>query len=68
MKHIYREKIMDKEIIKLAQEKKFSEFSDAIKSELSAKLSANDVVSNYVAEIDNAEQMKAAFANLTSEE
>lgn len=52
--------------IDAAQEKKFSEFSDAIKQELHSKLSSHEEITNYVQQIDNIRNMKNSFAEINN--
>ena len=59
---------MDKEIIKLATEKKYTDFSDAIKTELKTKLASHDVVSNYVSEIEKINNLRDAFSKINNDE
>lgn len=50
--------------IDAAKEKKFTEFSDAVKQELHAKLSSHEVITNYVQQFDNIRNLKSAFAEI----
>lgn len=50
--------------IDAAIEKRFSEFSDAVKQELHTKLSSHEVITNYVAQFGNIRNMKNAFAEI----
>lgn len=57
---------MDKETISLAVEKKFTEFSDAIKTELKHKLASHEEIQNYTKSVDNYQHIKDTFANINN--
>lgn len=59
---------MDKEIISLATDRKFTEFSDAIKNVLRDKLSSHEVVKDYATKIDDFSKMKSVFSGINSGE
>ena len=56
--------MLDNNTIDLAMSKKYTEFSDAIKSELKSKLSNNDYVKKYTSDFDKIDQMKSMFAKI----
>ena len=56
---------LDNDTINLAINKKFTDFSEKIKSELKSKLVNNEVIQKYTNEFDNIQQMKSAFAKIT---
>jgi hypothetical protein len=62
--------MIDKEVIQIAVDKKYTDFSDTVKGELHAKLAGHPDVSAYNNEYDNIQQTKAKFAeiNKTPEE
>ena len=55
---------LDKEVLDLANDKKFTEFSKAVKHELKSKLSNNDLIKTYVSDFDKLQQMKKAFEKI----
>jgi hypothetical protein len=54
--------------IQNAVDKKYTEFSDAIKAELKNKLANQEDVKQYASDYDKIQDMKAAFAKINSEE
>lgn len=58
---------LDTDIINYAVNKKYTEFSDAIKSELQNKLANNKDAKKYVSDYDKIQQMKLAFAKINGE-
>ena len=48
---------MDTEILRSVENKKFSEFSDAVKQEMRAKLANNPEVKQYVSDYDKLQKM-----------
>ena len=55
-------------VIDSAVNKKYSEFSDAIKTELKTKLANNSDIKKYVDDFDKIQQMKTLFAKINTEE
>lgn len=53
-------------VIDAAQEKRYSEFSNAIKQELHSKLNGHEDVINYVQQLDSIRSMKSAFAEINN--
>jgi len=64
--------MLDKDVLTTANDKKFSEFSKAVKQELHNKLANHKVTKQYVSDFDKIQQMKKSFAEIsksqTSEE
>lgn len=58
---------LDTDIINYAVNKKYTEFSNAIKSELQNKLANNKDAKKYVSDYDKIQQMKLAFAKINGE-
>ena len=54
-------------IIRSAEEKKFSEFSNAVKQELRNKLSNHPVSKQFASDFDKIQSMKSAFAQINVE-
>lgn len=57
---------LDVNVIKMAVDKKYSEFSDAIKSALHSKLSNHVDIQSYANEYDRIQSMKNDFSNIVS--
>lgn len=57
---------LDSGVVQLAVDKKYTDFEQAIKSELTAKLSDNAVIKKYSKEFDNIQQMKSEFSRINS--
>ena len=55
---------MNKDIIDLAVDKKYTDFSNAIKAELHNKMAAHPTSVNYANEYDNIEHMKSIFSEI----
>ena len=55
----------DTNIASLAAEKRFTDFSTAVKNELKNKLSQDSRIQNYVSEFDKIQQMKNLFAQVS---
>lgn len=58
--------MLDNTVIDAATQKKFSEFSNAIKQELHSKLNGHEDVMNYVHQLDSIRNMKDAFAEINN--
>lgn len=58
---------LDTDIINYAVNKKYTEFSNAIKTELQNKLANNKDAKKYVSDYDKIQQMKLAFAKINGE-
>lgn len=58
---------MDKNIINSAKDKKFTEFSDAVKTELKTKLAGNETVSQYTSDFEKIQQMKTMFSKINTD-
>jgi len=56
---------INKEVLDLARDKNFSEFSLAIKKELKQKLSNHKLSKQYASDYDKIQQMKQSFANIS---
>ena len=56
---------MDSNIIELAADKKFTEFEDAIRTELKNKLNNHDTIKKYNSDFDNINKMKDLFSQIT---
>lgn len=57
---------LDVNVIKMAIDKKYSEFSDAIKTALHSKLASHADVQSYSNEYDRIQTMKSDFSNIVS--
>ena len=57
---------LDVNVIKMAIDKKYSDFSDAIKTVLHSKLSSHADVQAYSNEYDRIQSMKSDFSNIVS--
>lgn len=55
-------------VIKLATDKKYTEFADAVKAELQNKLNSNEVMASYNAEIEKISNYKSAFQGINNSE
>lgn len=58
---------LDTDIINYAVNKKYTEFSNAIKTELQNKLANNKDAKKYASDYDKIQQMKLAFAKINGE-
>lgn len=58
---------LDKTVIKSAVDKKYTEFSTAIKTELQNKLSAHPNSVAYATEYDNIQTVKQKFAEINGQ-
>ena len=58
---------LDTEVLKSAQDKKFTEFEKAVKQELSNKLSNHKVTKQYVSDFDKIQQMKDSFEKIRTD-
>lgn len=58
---------MDTNILRNAEDKKFSDFSDAVKQELKTKLANNPKTVAYSNDYDKIQQMKSVFAKINSD-
>lgn len=59
---------LDTNVINLAINGKYTDFSNAVKAELHSKLSQNDSAKSYANEYDKIQQMKVIFAKINSTE
>lgn len=57
---------LDKNVIDMAVDKKFSDFSSAIKTVLHSKLAGTPEIQTYTADFDNIQQMKTSFAAINT--
>lgn len=57
---------LDSGVVQLAVDKKYTDFEQAIKSELTAKLSDNAVIKKYSKEFDKIQHMKSEFSRINS--
>lgn len=65
MKQYERVKMaIDTDVLQKAKDKKFTDFSKAVKQELNNKLSNHKTVKTYVSDYDKIQQMKKAFADI----
>lgn len=55
---------MDKEVLSLVKDKKFTDFSKAVKQELNNKLSNHPKIKDYKTSYDKIQDMKKQFANI----
>jgi hypothetical protein len=58
---------LDKDVIKSAQDGKYTEFSKAIKQELNNKMSNSDIGKSYATDFDRIQQLKQAFAQINKD-
>ena len=58
--------MLDKTVIDSAVDKKYTEFSASIKAELQGKMTAHPDMQKYAADYDKIQDMKQAFAEITS--
>lgn len=58
---------MDKEVIDMAVDKKFSEFADNVKNSLKQKLVNHEVIKQYTADIEHVDKLKQAFTDINKE-
>lgn len=58
---------MDTNIFRSAENKKFSEFSDAVKQELKNKLGDNKTVKSYNDDFERIQQMKTVFQKINND-
>ncbi len=58
---------MNTEILRDAENKKFTEFSNAVKAELKQKLASRPEVQTYMSSYDKIQQMKAAFSKINTD-
>ena len=59
---------LEQEVLDLAADKKFTEFSNAVKQELKNKLSNQKDIKQYVSDFDKIQQMKQQFAAIANTE
>ena len=62
-----RLKMLDNETLQNAKDKKFTDFSNAVKQELRSKLASNSVTKDYTSEYDRLQQMKDVFSQITKD-
>jgi hypothetical protein len=58
--------MIDKNVIDSAIDKKYTEFSDAIKVELKNKMNGHDTAKEYSSAYDKIQQMKNVFAKISN--
>lgn len=58
---------LEKTVIKSAVDKKYTEFSNAIKQELHNKMANSDIGKSYASDFDKIQQMKASFAKINTD-
>lgn len=58
---------MNTNIFKSALDKKFTDFSQAVKSELKTKLANREEIKTHVSDFEKIQQMKASFAQINKE-
>lgn len=52
-------------VMQAVADKKYTEFSTAVKAELANKLAATEQMKNYVSEFDRIQSMKSLFAQVS---
>ena len=57
---------VDQSALDAVKDKKFTEFSDAVKQELKQKLSNHKITKKYVSDYDKIKQMKDSFAKIAN--
>ena len=57
---------MDKSVINMAVNKKYSDFSSVIKTALHSKLASSPEIDAYTQEFDKIQQMKTSFAEINN--
>ena len=57
---------LEQETLDAAKDKKFTEFSDAVKQELKNKLSNHSKTKEYVSNFDKIQQMKDSFTKIAN--
>ena len=55
---------LEQDTLDAVKDKKFTEFSDAVKQELKSKLSNHKGTQKYVSNFDKIQQMKQSFAKI----
>ncbi len=55
-------------IMQSVADKKYSEFSAAVKQEMLNKISNSETIKNYTSEFDRIQQMKSLFAQINKTE
>lgn len=58
---------MDTNILRSAEDKKFTDFSDAVKQELKTKLASHPKTVAYSNDFDKIQQMKSVFAKINTD-
>ena len=58
---------MTTDILRSAENKKYSEFSAAVKQELKNKLANNDTITSYISDFERIQQMKAVFSKINTD-
>ncbi len=58
---------MEPDVLNLAYDKKFTDFSKAVKQELNNKLSNHQITKEYVSDYDKIQNMKQQFAKIAKE-
>lgn len=58
---------MNTAILKHAGDRKFTDFSNAVKSELKNKLANREEIKTYISDFDRVQQMKSMFAQINTE-
>lgn len=56
--------MLDTQVLQSAEEKKYTDFSNAIKQELANKLANNPIVQSHMSEFDRINQLKDVFAQI----
>jgi len=57
---------MEENIITLANEKKYTDFSDSVKSTLKSKLANHEVVSDYTDNLEKIAELKSALVDINT--
>ena len=55
-------------VMQSVADKKYTEFSSAVKQEMLNKISNTDTMKNYISDFDRIQQMKSLFAQIKSGE
>lgn len=56
--------MLEPDVLQIAAEKRYTDFSNAVKQELANKLANNPTIQDHVSEFDRINNLKAVFAQI----
>ena len=58
---------MDTSIFKYAEDKRFTDFSNAVKNELKTKLADREEIKTYISDFEKVQKMKTMFSQINKD-